>query len=128
MPGPDITPPKSKRAASLFQFLRYAIRAGAVIAVLAQPFAGHSARMATQLRSQAAPSQSAQPQTSQPQTSEPQTTSPAPPAGSSAKQAPDETGTFVIRKDVDEVLIHATVVDDKQHIVTDLDKSAFAVF
>jgi VWFA-related protein len=29
---------------------------------------------------------------------------------------------------VDEVLLHATVVDDKQHIVTDLDRSAFAVF
>ena len=33
-----------------------------------------------------------------------------------------------MRKDVDEVLLHATVVDDKQRIVTDLDRSAFAVF
>jgi VWFA-related protein len=33
-----------------------------------------------------------------------------------------------MRKDVDEVLLHATVVDDKQHIVTDLDRSAFTVF
>ena len=39
-----------------------------------------------------------------------------------------ENGTFVIRKDVDEVLLHATVVDDKQHIVTDLDRNAFTVF
>ncbi len=37
-------------------------------------------------------------------------------------------GTFVIRKDVDEVLLHATVIDDKQRIVTNLDKSAFTVF
>jgi Ca-activated chloride channel family protein len=29
---------------------------------------------------------------------------------------------------VDEVLLHATVVDDKQHIVTNLDRSAFTVF
>jgi Ca-activated chloride channel homolog len=40
----------------------------------------------------------------------------------------DDTGTFVIKKDVDEVLLHATVVDDKQHIVTNLDKNAFTVF
>jgi len=63
------------------------------------------------------------------------TASPAPGASggaqssSSAPQQPsDQTGTFVIRKDVDEVLLHATVVDDKQHIVTDLDRSAFTVF
>jgi Ca-activated chloride channel homolog len=40
----------------------------------------------------------------------------------------DENGVFVIKKQVDEVLLHATVVDDKQHIVTNLDKNAFSVF
>jgi Ca-activated chloride channel homolog len=40
----------------------------------------------------------------------------------------DEQGTFVIRKDVDEVMLHATVVDDKKHIITSLDRSAFTVF
>src|SRR5208283_5206143 len=40
----------------------------------------------------------------------------------------DQNGTFVIRKDVDEVLLHATVIDGKQRIVTDLDRSAFTVF
>jgi Ca-activated chloride channel homolog len=29
---------------------------------------------------------------------------------------------------VDEVLLHATVVDDKQHIVTNLDRTAFTIF
>ncbi len=29
---------------------------------------------------------------------------------------------------MDEVLLHATVIDDKQHIVTDLDRGAFSVF
>jgi Ca-activated chloride channel family protein len=38
-----------------------------------------------------------------------------------------DNGVFVFRKDVDEVLLHATVVDDKQHIVTNLDKTAFTV-
>lgn len=40
----------------------------------------------------------------------------------------DDQGTFVIRKDVDEVMLHATVVDDHQHIITNLDKGAFTVF
>lgn len=39
-----------------------------------------------------------------------------------------QTGVFVFRKNVDEVMLHATVVDDKQRIVTTLDKSAFTIF
>src|ERR1700751_5299592 len=39
-----------------------------------------------------------------------------------------QSGTFVFRKDVDEVMLHATVVDDKQHIITNLDRNAFTVF
>jgi Ca-activated chloride channel family protein len=55
---------------------------------------------------------------------------PAPTQESQQSSQPkrDENGVFVIRKDVDEVLLHATVVDDKQHIVTNLDKNAFSVF
>ncbi len=65
------------------------------------------------------------------------TTAPAS-APSAAPVAPDkqgepeqklnDQGVFVFRKDVDEVLLHASVVDDKQHIVTTLDKTAFTVF
>lgn len=40
----------------------------------------------------------------------------------------DKSGVFVFRKDVDEVMLHATVVDDKQHIITNLDRAAFTVF
>jgi len=43
-------------------------------------------------------------------------------------QATDDQGIYVLRKNVDEVMLHATVVDDKQHIVTNLDRSAFTVF
>ena len=39
-----------------------------------------------------------------------------------------DEGVFVFKKDVDEVLLHATVIDDKQHIVTNLDRGAFTVF
>jgi VWFA-related protein len=39
-----------------------------------------------------------------------------------------DNATFVFRKQVEEVLLHATVIDDKQHIVTDLTKSDFTVY
>ncbi len=108
--------------------------------MLAQPFAGQAERKIAQLQSDAIQSQSAQSQPDQPQTPPSQTPqsqappsqtgeAPAPSAKSSPQQTPNEkTGTFVIRKDVDEVLLHATVVDDKQRIVTNLDKSSFTVF
>jgi Ca-activated chloride channel homolog len=38
-----------------------------------------------------------------------------------------DQGVFVFKKDVDEVLLHATVQDDKNHIITNLDKTAFTV-
>jgi len=49
---------------------------------------------------------------------------------SPAAQNPDsgDSGVFVFRKQVDEVVLHATVVDDKQHIVTSLDKGDFNVY
>ena len=55
-------------------------------------------------------------------------TSQAPTA--SAGQNPDaaDSGVFVIRKQVEEVVLHATVIDDKQHIVTTLDKGDFTVY
>lgn len=40
----------------------------------------------------------------------------------------NDEGVFVLRKDVDEVMLHASVIDDKQRMVTNLDKSAFSVF
>jgi Ca-activated chloride channel homolog len=45
-------------------------------------------------------------------------------------QNPDsaDNGVFVFRKEVEEVVLHATVVDDKQRIVTSLDKGDFSVF
>jgi Ca-activated chloride channel family protein len=117
MPGRDITGPRNKRAASLFFFLRCAIWAGATVALLTQPFAG---------RAEWKPSQASQTSPAAPQPVPPQ--SGAASAPSTTQQTPNSDGTFVIRKDVDEVLLHATVVDDKQHIVTDLDRTAFTVF
>ena len=39
-----------------------------------------------------------------------------------------DNGVFVFRKQVEEVVLHATVVDDKQRIITNLDKGDFNVF
>src|SRR5208283_902407 len=44
-------------------------------------------------------------------------------------QESGDSGVFVFKKEVEEVVLHATVVDDKNHhLVADLDKSAFSVF
>lgn len=54
---------------------------------------------------------------------------PAPPQASSpAQSSGEDNGVFVFKKEVDEVLLHATVADDKGRLITDLDKSAFRVF
>lgn len=49
-----------------------------------------------------------------------------------AQQAgnPDETdnGVFVFKKKVEEVVLHATVIDQKQRLVTSLDRNAFTVY
>ena len=45
-----------------------------------------------------------------------------------SKPDADDSGVFVFRKQVDEVVLHATVVDDKKHIVTTLDKDSFNVY
>lgn len=45
-------------------------------------------------------------------------------------QAPDtqEGGVFVFKKEVEEVTLHATVVDDRQHLITSLERASFVVF
>jgi VWFA-related protein len=53
------------------------------------------------------------------------------PAAQPAAQEPsagDQSGMFVFRKQVEEVVLHATVVDDQGNPVPGLDKSAFTVF
>jgi Ca-activated chloride channel family protein len=122
MPGWDTTLRLSKRVAGVFLLLTIAIYA------------------ATQTE---APVQSASPQTqSKPQSqieNKPASNPAEPQAAPTPATAPDNSQTanpqdsshdnnaLIIRKDVDEVLLHATVIDSRQRIVTDLDKSAFSV-
>src|SRR5579862_2276555 len=50
--------------------------------------------------------------------------------GSISPQSPnsEDQGRFVFKKQVQEVVLHATVVDEAGHMVTGLDKSAFSIF
>ncbi|MFZ0541620.1 MAG: VWA domain-containing protein [Candidatus Sulfotelmatobacter sp.] len=123
MPGPDITGPRNNRDGNFFRVLSYAIWAAIAVAVLTQTFAGQPASTPSYLQSQ-----TVQPTQSQPSQPQPPASTPTPPPAASSQQPSNENGTFVIRKDVDEVLLHATVVDDKQHIVTNLDRNNFSVF
>jgi Ca-activated chloride channel family protein len=105
---------RSKQAAQVFLLLTFVIWAGTQVEVpgLAQSSA------------QDAP----KPPAKQPSTP-PQANAPAnPPASTEPPKTSEDNGVFVFRKDVDEVVLHATVVDDKQHIVTNLDRDDFSVF
>src|SRR5579884_4022928 len=68
----------------------------------------------------------------QPGTTEPGATQPgsATPGQADQGQAPigSENGGFVFRSEAREVTLHATVVDDRNHLVTNLDKTDFTVF
>src|SRR5271169_1626253 len=109
MPGRDITRLRNKAA-----------RAGVVFTSVIL------AGMAMLAWSQAAPPQSESKPTATPATSN----QPATPSATQDDQDQklNDQGIFVFRKAVDEVLLHASVIDDKQHIVTTLDRSAFSVF
>jgi Ca-activated chloride channel homolog len=43
-------------------------------------------------------------------------------------QSSTDSGVFVFKKEVEEVVVHATVQDDKNHLVMNLEKSAFSVY
>ena len=58
----------------------------------------------------------------------------APPPGAHPEQPPQEqspssdNSVFVFKKEVEEVVLHATVGDNKNHLIMNLDKDAFSVF
>jgi Ca-activated chloride channel homolog len=111
MPERDITRPQNKRKVGSNFFLACLVWAS-LLALLP---------LLTQSLAQVSQSKPPQTQSSPPGNSG-VASAPAP------QSIPSENGTFVIRKDVDEVLLHASVVDDKQRLVTNLDRTAFTVF
>jgi len=73
------------------------------------------------------------PRTEQPPASaqqEPAQPAEQPPAGQSIApiQSSEDQGRFVFKKQVQEVVLHATVVDEAGRLVTSLDRSAFTVY
>lgn len=70
------------------------------------------------------PPASAQHQPEQPQPSDHQSAEPS----ISPIQSSEDQGRFVFRKQVQEVVLHATVVDDYGRMVTSLDRTAFSVY
>jgi Ca-activated chloride channel homolog len=107
MPGRDITR-LPNRASRLFLVLSCVLWIGVQTPLPAKSQAAPAANQASPAQNPPAPASSAPPESSQDQI--------------------NDQGVFVFRKDVDEVMLHATVVDDKQHIVTNLDRTAFTVF
>ena len=105
MPGRDITRQRNK-ISRLLLLLSFVVCVGRVTCV-----PGRAQEPASNEQKQAASEQS--------------------PSESQENQKSSENGqngVFVFRKDVDEVMLHATVVDDKQRIITNLERNAFTVF
>jgi VWFA-related protein len=76
------------------------------------------------------PVQQPQTQPAPAQTAPPQTAPATGQAGQTGAEesGTDQGGTFVFRKEVQEVVLHATVVDDKNRLVTNLGRTAFTVY
>ena len=123
MPGPDITRLLNKSQRVLFPLL-FLLSVCLTQSVLA------AAQDKSESQDAAASPEPAKPETSEKQQATKPAESTPPPSTEPQDNPPDkgDSGVFVFRKNVDEVMLHATVIDDKQRIVTTLEKSAFTVF
>ena len=83
----------------------------------------------TPQKAQPAPASANPPSTQAPASDEDKAPADAPANSQGNAQGADssDAGVFVFRKKVDEVVLHATVVDDKQRIVTNLEQGDFSV-
>src|SRR3984885_5981293 len=116
MPGPDITRLRNRARAARFVLFTFVIWAGVLLAMPVRP---QSSQPQNDVKPATAPSSTAPSAApSQAPASSPQT----PPKKDEHDQKLNDQGVFVFRKDVDEVLLHASVIDDKQHIVTTLER------
>jgi VWFA-related protein len=129
MPGRDITRLRSSVARVLFLLLGIVgaglIWAGPPVSLQLSVLAAQSQTQAPKNQSPDDPLQNDPPQDKPSQDKPPQ--EPDKDQDRSDKNLNDQ-GIFVFKKDVDEVLLHATVQDDKNHLVTNLDRTAFTVF
>jgi Ca-activated chloride channel homolog len=129
MPGRDITRPQNRATKPLFIFT--CVIAMALCA--SQSGAQFTENQNAPKPDSSSPNNLAQSSSPAPQSPATQNPPAAPQTSTSQTQEDREKGlsdqgVFVFKKDVDEVLLHATVQDDKSHIITNLDKNAFTVF
>src|SRR5580698_10725691 len=115
MPGRDITRLRNKAARVL---LLFAFLIGAAMLLLARSQAASPQDAAKPAPASTTPASTTPAQNAPAQNKEPQEN----------KDKLNDQGVFVFKKDVDEVLLHASVTDDRQHIVTNLDRTDFTVF
>lgn len=126
--------------------LRSRISSGAIALALCAIALGQNAQPNQSTSSQAPSVSSPDPDLGPPRTATPppsvqtQTENPAgqEPAAQDQSQSPspsitsegsaDDSGRFVFRKQVQEVVLHATVVDETGRLVTGLDRSAFSIY
>jgi Ca-activated chloride channel homolog len=118
MPGRDITRLPSKWAARVLLLFTLVICAGTLLSLPAQTPSAPPP-------SEAKPDPKTAPAQDQKTPVHP---SDRPAEHPSDDQEVNDQGVFVIRRDVDEVLLHATVIDDRQRLVTTLDRNSFTVF
>jgi Ca-activated chloride channel family protein len=119
MPGRDIT-----RLPNRLRKLLFLLATTLVYVEMSLGYVGTAALGCPVEQSSTAPAQPSAQQDQKPANPPPQAQSPE----EKKDQKVDDQGVFVFKKDVDEVLLHASVIDDKQHIVTNLDRGAFTVF
>ncbi|MGA8154040.1 MAG: VWA domain-containing protein [Terriglobales bacterium] len=60
--------------------------------------------------------------------SAPSTNTTPPPADAAEAPPEQDAGMFVFKKEVEEVILHATIVDEQRHLVPNLDRSTLSVF
>src|SRR5271170_6262486 len=115
MRGRDITRLPNRASRVLF-FFTLVIAAAVLSAIPARPQAQSQSTSPTP-SSQNPPAKNPTPENQSAQ----KPGSEKPPAQAQDQQEGiNDQGVFVFKKDVDEVLLHATVIDDKQHLVTNL--------
>src|ERR1700685_4520876 len=97
----------------------------APLALAQVPAAGGSTAPATAGGAASQPSKPAQTAATQTDSAQPATQDPLPTA--EPPGADDQGSMFVFKKQVEEVVLHATVVDEQGRLVTGLDKTAFSI-
>jgi len=76
----------------------------------------------------APPAALAQPATGEQPAGQPSAQQPSSPPAAGQDASGEDAGRFVFKKEVEEVVLHATVVDETGRLVTHLDRSAFSIF